>query len=160
MKTLRIFNVFLLIAINISVSYSQTINCKEFHRRNLCYKEAYEPGFNYYGQSASAVIEKGMTTKYNAIFYGGKDYVVNMCTNMFFRPVHFTIYDADTQELIYDNEEDNFINKVMFAMEYTRSITLEITVLDDKNNDPKSEGGERDCLGVLILWRKTPKIGF
>lgn len=133
--------------------------CKDYHKRSLCYKAAYVEGFNYYGQSASALIEKNVTIKYNAVFYREKDYLVYLCTRPEFEPIHFTIYDSDTGELIYDNEEDNYINQVAFSMEYTRSLTIELTPIAEGINDD-SPYNARTCLGVLILWKKMPKIGF
>ena len=138
-------------------SFSQ--DCKNYHKRSLCYRAAYQEGFNYYGQSASALIQKDYTIKYNAVFYGEKDYLIYLCTRPEFHPIHFTIYDSDTEELIYDNEEDDYINMVAFTMEYTRSLTIEITALADRIQ-PESIRDARDCLGVLILWKKAPKLGF
>ncbi len=138
---------------------AQFLDCTNYHKRSLCYKEAFETGFNYYGQSASALTEKGVTLNYNAVFYGGKDYVINLCCNAMFQPVHLILYDADTKELIYDNEEDEYINKVAFSMEFTRSLLFEVTVIGDGIDEGSIES-KRTCLGILILWRKVPRIGF
>lgn len=157
MKYYKRILVLLLVCINIINTSSQ--DCKDYHKRSLCYRQGFEEGFNYYGQSASALAQKDITLKYNAVFYGEKDYVVTVCTPIEYLPVHYAIYDADTKELIYDNEEDNYVERVMFSMEYTRSLVFEITVLADKIKTDRVYD-LRTCVGVLILWRKTPKIGF
>jgi len=138
---------------------AQSLECNNYHKRSLCYREAYAEGFNYYGQSASALAEKGVTLTYNAVFYGGKDYIINLCCLPLFEPVHMVIYDADTDELIYDNEEDEYLNRVAFTMEFTRSLLFEITVIGDGLTDGSLDS-KRTCVGILILWRKVPKIGF
>lgn len=152
------FLIFIILIINLKFSYSQ--ECKDFHKRNLCYRAAFIEGFNYYGQSASALIEKDITIKYSAVFYGGKDYLIFFCCLPEFYPVHYTIYDADTQELIYDNEEDEYIDRVGFTIEYTRSLTIEITPIATNIYADGLDRKVRGCLGVLIQWKKAPKLGF
>jgi len=148
---------FIILVFTITDTLSQ--DCTNYHKRSLCYKAAYQEGFSYYGQSASALIQKDVTLKYNAVFYGGKDYIIYMCCRPEFAPIHFTIYDSDTDELIYDNEEDDYIEMVAFSLEYTRSLEIEITALAE-SIDPENVYDSRSCLGVLVLWKKAPKIGF
>jgi len=82
-----------------------------------------------------------------------------MCAKEKLFPIHYRIIDADTKEVFYDNEEDDYVEQVGFSNEQTRKIILEVTMLAEKFK-PKDMLDSRACVGILILWRKMPKTGF
>ena len=63
------------------------------------------------------------------------------------------------KELLYDNADDGFSNKLEFTAESAMSLIIEVKV-------PGSDGGsklkirETGCVGVLIEHAKSQKIGF
>jgi len=153
MKALHILGVILLIN---TTCLSQS--CKDFHKRRDCVSTEGK-GFNLYGQSRSKVIELGSSTAYQVVLYGRKDYIFSFCTERNLYPLHYKITDVETEKVLFDNIEDDYIESIGFTVDETITVNIEMSVLA-KGFEPGSFTENRGCLGLLILWRKTPKIGF
>jgi len=65
----------------------------------------------------------------------------------------------ENSEVLYDNQFDDYIETVGFSMDSTKAVTVELTLLAEKIK-PQNFDENRACVGVQIMWRKTPKIGF
>jgi hypothetical protein len=133
-------------------------SCQGFYKSSRCAsKQASD--FKQYGQAKSAAVEVGKKYKYTAVLYGNKDYIINVCTEAGYKKVHFSIYDKTNNKSIYDNEEDDYNTGVAFSVENTSNVEIEIEILSEKEEgtDPEMY---RVCVGVQILWRKIPKMGF
>jgi hypothetical protein len=138
------------------VLYSQ---CQGFHKSSRCVvSEAKE--FKQYGQARSATVEVGKLYKFQVILYERKDYIVSVCAEMGFKSIHFKIIDIAKNELIYDNEGDDYNRYIGFSMEKTTKVNIEVEILDEDAERTKDPQKYRVCLGMQICWRKIPKMGF
>lgn len=137
-------------------AYSQS--CTGFYKSSRCAVKN-SAGFKQYGQAKSAAVEVGKKYSFSAILYGSKDYIINVCSEAGYDDIHYKIINKTSGELIYDNEEDGYERAVAFSLEKTADVEIEIEVLYDKQKgiDPEKY---RVCLGVQILWRKIPRLGF
>jgi len=66
------------------------------------------------------------------------------------------------KEMIYDNSQDGYSSEIEFSVETTRRLTLEINVPGAENTSKlklKNEG-EKGCVGVLVEYTTTPRLGF
>ncbi len=114
-----------------------------------------QPGasFDYDRQSRSNVIGFGDKLVYSMVFYGERKYKLFLCTSDDFTPVHYTLRDSFTKELIYDNKRDDYSETVTFSNEYTRKLLLEIEVLaEDATEDVKMSF--LGCSGVLVYFEE------
>jgi hypothetical protein len=144
---------FLLIS---SSAFSQA--CYKYHYNRFCADKP-KDNFKIYGQSESALLEKDSTFALPIIFYGRKDYIVTVCTERNFYPVHYLIRDIDTDQIFYDNMEDDYYESIGFTIDYPRKVILEITLLAE-GVEPSTFGESQACVGVNIQWRRTEKLGF
>lgn len=132
--------------------------CYNFHSTRSCVSRP-EDGFKTYGQSESALLLKDSTVTLPVIFYGNKDYVVTVCTERGFFPVHFVIRNTETGKVFYDNMEDNYFESVGFTVQHPRKCVFEVTLLA-KDVEPSDFGDSQACVGINIQWRRAGKIGF
>lgn len=148
---------FVFIALIISFA-ARAQRCDDYHKSGDC-KIYRSDGFEYYGQSRSALLEIKKQAKFKAVFYGDRDYKVVLCTDYGYYPVHYVISNADTKEILYDNKEDDYIESVGFTIDRTQNLVFDITVLAE-DVKAKDAFDLRVCVGVNIYWRKVPKMGF
>jgi hypothetical protein len=132
--------------------------CDRFHETSAC-RLANDGSFRPYGQSKSAMVEIKKTFEYKLVLYGEKDFKIGVCTEEGFGPVHFKIINARSNIVLYDNITDDYIESVGFTNDFTQSVIIEITILAEEVQ-PEDAYDTRVCVGVNILWRKAPKIGF
>ncbi|HAN19469.1 MAG: hypothetical protein A2X13_02225 [Bacteroidetes bacterium GWC2_33_15] len=132
--------------------------CSGFHKSKAC-RHNFPQAFQNYGQSRSAMLEINKTFEYKFVLYGKKDFIFIVCTESNYEPVHFRILDAETKETIYDNANENYIESIGFTNENTRSVILEITLLAERVK-PEDGSETRACVGINIIWRKVPRVGF
>ena len=133
-------------------------SCNGFHHEEGC-RIKNSRDYNQYGQARSAVLEVYKTYMYNVIFYGKKDYKLQICTESGYYPIHFRLLNAETKDVFYDNAEDDYIESVGFIVDENTPMIIEITNLAE---GLQLEDGRdmRSCVGIQILWRKTPTLGF
>jgi hypothetical protein len=156
MNVLKYTISYLLLFLMLLPAYNQS--CMGFYRNPRCYvKEA--KGFKPYGQSKSAAIEVNKKYKFQVVLYGQKDFIFSLCTEPGFSPLHYKLTDNQTNEVIYDNEQDDYNQYVGFAMDKTTTVNVEVEIIMEAgdNEDPMKA---RVCLGVQIFWRHIPKLGF
>jgi hypothetical protein len=132
--------------------------CAMFHRKS-CGSMASETGFIYNSQSKSGLFAPGTTSKMKCIFYSGMDYSITICADRLLGDgIQFTLTDAATGELLYDNATDNKVPHMEFSCESTRNMVITVTVPGAGINKGKAADG--GCLGILIEQKKSPKVGF
>jgi hypothetical protein len=133
-------------------------SCSGFYKTSRCgFKQSSD--FKQYGQAKSAAVMVGKEYKYEAVLYGMKDYIVGACTEAGYKDIHLKITDKKNNEVIYDNEEDDYNSNVAFSLETTTTVEIAVEILSEKDGSEDPEQ-YRVCLGVQILWRKIPKMGF
>lgn len=133
-------------------------DCRRYHHSSRCDVKK-SKDYNQYGQARSAVLEYGKTYSYELIFYGGKDYKVQICADDGFYPIHFKLLDAATMSVFYDNMEDDYIESVGFVSDEHTPMIIEIELLAE-GLMPEDGKDLRSCVGIQILWRKIPSLGF
>ncbi|MCA6363263.1 MAG: hypothetical protein IM638_09505 [Bacteroidetes bacterium] len=144
--------------LTISVDLPSQANCNNFHRRRGC-SQASEPGFIYNSQSKSGLFAKGTSSKLKAVFYAGFDYSISICGDASLgSDIAFTLTDATTGEVLYDNATDNKAQHMEFSCEGTRNMNIMISIPGAGPAKGQAEDGA--CLGILIEQKPTPKVGF
>jgi hypothetical protein len=96
------------------------------------------------------------TVEMNVIFYGQKDYILSFCTHRKLYPVHFVLIDQQTKEVLYDNQEDEFLESLGLGFDVTKSLTIKVNVLARLSTDEELEQNV-GCLGFLIQYKNYPK---
>lgn len=132
--------------------------CTDFHRKS-CLRSPDE-GFSYNGQSRSGLFAKGQKSTVKAVFYKGMDYHISVCTEDDSQ-ANFTIKDAKTGEVLYDNSTDNNTQEIQITNENTRSVNILVSLPGGSDGKvDKIKGVEGMCAGLLIEHRKSDKTGF
>lgn len=132
-------------------------NCTNFHKENCQLSEVDD--YNEYGQSTSALMIVNTTTNARVVFFGEKDYKLTFCTKNNKYPAHFILKDSHTNEVLFDNIIDDYIESVGFTVDKTRTIKIEITIISEEKTDFENIE-HRVCLGMQIYWRKMGDLGF
>jgi len=142
-----------LISVSTLAGFGQ--NCSKFHLYGTCMQY---PGASYKmdGQSRSNIIGKGDKLVYNVIFYGNRNYKLFFCASELFMPVHYVLYDSETRELIFDSKDNEYAETVELAIEKTRRIMIEISVLA-LNADISTTENYFGCVGFLLNWKPIKK---
>jgi hypothetical protein len=133
-----------------------TSPCQDFHRKS-CLRSPDE-GFAYNGQSRSGLFAKGQNSTVKVVFYKGMDYHISVCCEEK-TPINFSIKDAKTGEVLYDNSTDNNTNEIQLSNENTRHVNILVTIPGGEKID-KVKGTEGMCAGLLIEHRRSDKTGF
>jgi hypothetical protein len=113
-------------------------------------------GYKIDGQSRSNSIGLGDKLIYSLVLYGERDYTMFFCATNEFNPVHFILKDGGSNEVIYDNKSDDFIETISFKVERTRNVKVEISVLAEKASE-ELVSGFLGCSGLLIYWAPDKK---
>jgi hypothetical protein len=130
-------------------------DCDQHHIEGDCRFDL-QKGYKSYSQSHSAQISPQDTIEMNVIFYGQKDYILSFCTHRKLYPVHFTLIDQQTKEVLYDNTEDDFLESLGLGFDVTKSLIIKVNVLARKSTDKEIEE-KVGCMGFLIQYKNYPK---
>jgi len=151
-RTITGLSLILIISSNIS---SQP--CKGFHESKDCF--VYIPegrDFKQYSQAKSALTSVGQKTTYKVVLFGGKDYILGVCAESGYRPIHFRIIDSQTKKVMYDNKDYDYIDSFNFTVEKTQPLDIEVQILENKKITLKKD---KMCVGIEILWSTILKSG-
>jgi hypothetical protein len=132
--------------------------CKNYLKKKKC-GPLHPDDFKMSGQSRTAMFELKVKSGHEFILYGKTDYKIICCTDKKYYPLHFKITEKQSGEILYDNIEDDYNESVGFTTESTQVVIIEVELLS-KDYEPNDFSKNRACGGLLILWRKTPKLGF
>ena len=138
--------------------------CNQFHTD----KKSCPPStdnFKINGQSRSAMMYKGQKSTLNVIFYDKQDYRISLCPESpLGEMVEFKIRDGASQEVLYDNAEEDGTLIFEFSCAQTQRMIIEIKVPDEGEATggklAKLRSTSSGCLGVLIEYMTTPRAGF
>jgi len=130
-------------------------DCTSYHELGDCIMDR-SKDYKIYSQSKSLAISPLDTIELNIVFYGQKDYIISFCTHRKFYPINFRLIDPDTQEVLYDNTQDRYIESLGVGFDVTKSLTIKINVLARKAT-PEEIEGYMGCLGVLIQYVNYPE---
>jgi len=138
--------------------FSVNINgqpCKGFHESKDCF--VYIPegrNFQQYSQAKSALTSVGQKTTYKVVLFGGKDYILGVCAEGGYRPIHFRIIDSQTKKVLYDNKDYDYIDSFNFMVQRTQPLDIEVQILENNKIPVKKD---KMCVGIEILWSPIVK---
>lgn len=130
-------------------------DCDRHHIEGDCRFDL-QRGYKSYSQSHSARISPKDTVEMSVVFYGQKDYILSFCTHHKLYPVHFVLIDQQTQEVLYDNQEDEFLESLGLGFDVTKSLIIKVNVLARLSTSQEIEENV-GCLGFLIQYKNYPK---
>ena len=138
--------------------------CNAYHtEKKMCPPST--DNFKLNGQSRSALMHKGQKSKVNIIFHDRQDYRISLCPQEILgQEVEFKIKDGKTEEVLYDNADEDGTLIFEFSCEQTQRMIIEIKIPDEGESGgsklSKLKSSTSGCLGVLIEFMATPKTGF
>ncbi|MBI3520574.1 MAG: hypothetical protein HY062_14645 [Bacteroidetes bacterium] len=145
------------------LAFSQAGVCGQFHRK-YCVVETKHGGkgeWMYNAQSKSGLFNQGSTSKIRCVIYKGMDYRINVCCETTIGDkLNYKIFDARTNELLYDNATAE--NDPLFEFQSTasRQLIIEVTVPAGATSQDKHKPMEAACVGLLIEHKVTDRQGF
>ncbi|MDA3894094.1 MAG: hypothetical protein PF517_20740 [Salinivirgaceae bacterium] len=155
------------------VSFSQANDYKVRkcfgYQRDSC-KVSQNIYYKVHDASRSALFLKGQTSKTVLTIYNGRDYRVSLCwAPVLGNRILFKIIDNETDNVLYDNANDEFSYDFEFTVAQSREIEIQVTIpgssdLTQATNEDELIFVEKDkemgCVGVLIEHMITPTKGF
>ena len=88
------------------------------------------------------------------------DYRIIFCSPEKFYPVHYVLKNRDTGEVLFDNKDDEYVESIsMSILEESIPVHAEVTLLAE-GTVFKDMRKDRTCLGICIMYRRIPKLGF
>jgi len=129
-------------------------DCENHHRDGDCRYDI-QRGYKIYSQSHSASMTPMDTLEINAVFYGQKDYILSFCTHKKMYPIHFILIDKQTGQVLYDNEEDKYLESLGLGFDVTKSLIIKVDVLARESTEEEIKGNI-GCLGLLIQYKNYP----
>ena len=154
MKLTRQSNILVILLLLVPF-YSLSQDCENHHTEGDCRYDL-QKGFKIYSQSKSVSLSPLDTVELNMVFYGQKDYVLSFCTHRKMYPIHFVLIDQQTQQILYDNEEDKYLESLGVGFDVTKSLTIKVDVLARESTEEEIKENI-GCLGLLIQYKNYPK---
>jgi hypothetical protein len=163
-KIFSAITIFCLVLISNSSLIAQTSVCGQFHR-SKCVMEGNkddEREFKYNAQSKSGLFAMGSTSKLRCVVYKGMDYRLTVCaeSDVLGDNIQFKIFDARTNEELFDNTKEENIKQFEFSSSSTRQLIIEVTVPSGETKDAKGKPSDAACVGLLIEHKVSDKTGF
>ncbi len=129
-------------------------NCVDYHIEGDCRYDL-QRGFELYSQSKSASISPLDTVEFDVVFYGQKDYILSFCTHRKLYPIHFVLIDQQTSQVLYDNEEDKYLESLGLGFDVSKPLIIKVNVLARESSE-KEFKEKLGCIGFLIQYKKYP----
>lgn len=155
-----IFTTSVLMMVNLVV-LAQTSVCSNFHRKNCGTDSKEDKGWRYNAQSRSGLFSQGSTSKIRCVIYKGMDYKIDVCCETVLGDkVNYKIYDARTNELLFDNGAAEDAQSFEFQSTATRQLVIEVSIPAGNAEQEKHKPTDAACVGLLILHKVTDRQGF
>lgn len=140
--------------------FSQSGVCGQFHRK-YCVFEDDKANWQYNAQSKSGLFNQGMVSKLRCVIYKGMDYRISVCCETLLgEKVNYKIFDARTNEMLFDNKAAEDVQTFEFQSVSTRQLVIEVMVPQGATEKDKHKSTEAACVGLLIEHKITDKQGF
>ena len=155
--------IFLSLFILAAISFNaQTSVCGQFHRKYCEVENAKgDAPWIYNAQSKSGLFNQGSTSKIRCVIYKGMDYRINVCCETALGDkLIYKIFDARTNELLYDNSTAQNAPLFEFQSTATRQLFIEVSVPSGATSQDKHKPMEAACVGLLIEHKVTSRQGF
>jgi hypothetical protein len=130
---------------------SMAQDCVEYHELGDCMLDR-QKGFKVYSQSKSVSMSPRDTVELNVVFYGQKDYILSFCTHKKMYPIHFSLIDTESGQVLYDNKIDRYIESLGVGFDVTKSLTIRVDVLARMSSEEEIENYV-GCMGVLMQYK-------
>lgn len=130
-------------------------DCENHHSEGDCRYDL-QRDHKLYSQSKSIALSPLDTVELNIVFYGQKDYILSFCTHKKMYPVHFVLIDQQTEQVLYDNEEDKYLESLGLGFDVTKSLIIKVDVLARESTEEEIKENV-GCLGLLIQYKNYPK---
>jgi hypothetical protein len=158
----KVFSLFALILLSYLNTNAQTGVCGQFHKK-YCVLEDGKRGekWQYNAQSKSGLFSQGMISKLRCVIYKGMDYKISVCCETVLGDkVNYKIYDARTNELLFDNSSAEDTQIFEFQSISTRQLIIEVVVPQGATEQQAHKAQDAACVGLLIEHKVTDKQGF
>lgn len=163
MKKLLLFAFILTCLGQTTLLNAQSGPCKDFHR-TYCKMEGSRKdkrAFQYNAQSKSGLFAQGATSKMRCVIYKGMDYRMTVCCEtQLGEKINFKIFDARTNEELFDNAKNENIMQFEFQAASTKPLIIEVTVPTGETKEEAGKPIDAACVGLLIEHKVAEKTGF
>ncbi len=151
-----------IITVALSTSlFSQSGVCGQFHRKFCVFDDAKAGNWQYNAQSKSGLFNQGMVSKLRCVIYKGMDYRISVCCETILgEKVNYKIFDARTNEMLFDNKAAEDTQIFEFQSVSTRQLVIEVVVPQGATEKDKHKSTDAACVGLLIEHKITDKSGF
>lgn len=140
------------------ISFAQ---CEDYFLSMYCRPSPQEAkDMNLSSQSKSAYVLARQTYSFKFMLFSKMDYRIIFCSPEKFYPIHYVLKNRETGEVLFDNKDDEYVESISISIiEESIPVQAEVTLLaeDTKFKDLRKD---RTCLGVCIMYRKIPRLGF
>lgn len=126
-------------------------NCNTHHLDGDCQYDL-EKGYKVYSQSHSVSLSALDTVDLNVVFYGQKDYILSFCTHKNLYPIHFVLIDQQTNEVLYDNEQDKYVESLGLGFDVAKPLTIRVNAIARLSTEEEIQD-KIGCLGLLIQYK-------
>ncbi len=154
----------LLIISSFTISLFAQSACVEYHKKCA---QTQDDLYSIAEDSRSALLLKGQTSEFRFPIYEGKDYRFSVCGEESVGPhIQYQIIDWETNEVLYDNKTDNYLQVFEFTVLMTKTVRIVVSIpsgddsSDALNSSLRPKSTSMGCVGVLIEEMITPKKGF
>lgn len=130
-------------------------DCVGYHELGDCILDR-QKGFKIYSQSKSVSMSPLDTVELNIVFYGQKDYILSFCAHKKMYPIHFTLVDPESKQVLYDNTNDRYIESLGVGFDVTKSLAITIQALARESDEEEIENNV-GCVGLLIQYKNYDK---
>lgn len=160
-KVLTILAVTLISVLGADIT-AQTSVCGQFHRKNCVLENSKDDDreFLYNSQSKSGLFAQGSVSKMRCIIYKGMDYRMTVCCETAGSQISFKIFDAKTNEELYDNAKNENSQQFEFQSASTRQLIIEVSIPAGEAASAKGKAADAACVGLLIEHKVTERTGF
>lgn len=141
---------------------AQASVCGQFHKKYCKLDKEKEEKWEYNSQSRSGLFSQGMNSKIRCVIYKGMDYRLTLCAETALGDkLNFKIYDAKTNEMLFDNVSAENTQVFEFQSASTRPVIIEVFIPEGATENGNSlKAKDAACLGLLIEHKKTEIQGF
>ena len=141
--------------------FSQSGVCGQFHKKYCMFESDKAGNWQYNAQSKSGLFNQGMVSKLRCVIYKGMDYRISVCCETILGDkVAYKIFDARTNELLFDNKTAEDTQQFEFQSVSTRQLVIEVVVPQGATEKDKHKSTDAACVGLLIEHKMTDKQGF
>lgn len=158
---MKYFLSLVIVAVLSTSAFSQTAVCGQFHRKFCVFEDSKGANWQYNAQSKSGLFNQGMVSKLRCVIYKGMDYRISVCCETILgEKVNYKIFDARTNELLFDNKAAEDTQIFEFQSVTTRQLVIEVVVPQGATEKDKHKSSDAACVGLLIEHKMTDKQGF